>query len=157
MVSYSVNNSPPLVSVLGQINLVNLPHLIIFCFSTIFSCTPRSSEGFHSHQFPHKSSVCISFLRHTCLMPQSTSFSLIRSAVSAQKCLLFSSKNLHGSSDNEVLVGFLNCQLFDLCIYLLTRLLFATRQYIHKRHVVIISAVGEGCPAGGQQDGTDAV
>jgi len=30
-------------------------------------------------------------------------------------------------------------------------------QYIHKRHVVIISALGEGCPAGGQQDGTDAL
>jgi len=69
--------------------------------------------------------------------------------------LTSSSKNLHGSSDNEVLVGFLNCQLFDFCTYLLTRLLFATKQYIHERHVVIISAAGEGCPAGGQQDGTD--
>ena len=70
--------------------------------------------------------------------------------------LLSSSKDLHGSSDNEVLEGFLNCQLFDLCMYLLTRPLFATKQYILKRHVVIISATGEGCPAGGQQDGTDA-
>jgi hypothetical protein len=42
-------------------------------------------------------------------------------------------------------------------MYLLTGLLFATKQHIHKRHVVIISAVGEGCPAGGQQDGTDAL
>ena len=69
-VHHRIHNSPPPVSVLSQIDLVNaLPtHFSNFHFNIILSSTPEFSKWSPSLRFPYQNPVCTSTLLHTCQM-----------------------------------------------------------------------------------------
>lgn len=120
-------------------------------FNIILLCKPRSYKEPVSYRALHQNSACIYVLRHTWLMSRLSHFPWYFSRIHTKVTFLSSSKNSHVSSDSEVPVGILNCQLFDLYKCLLTGLLCVTRQCIYKRHVTIASMVGKRCLAIGLQ------
>jgi len=66
---HCVHNSPQLVPIPSQINLVHTPsYLFNIPFNIILSSTPRSSKWFQYLRFLHQNPVCNSPHPHTCHM-----------------------------------------------------------------------------------------
>ena len=71
-VHYCIQNSPPPVPILSQINPFHAPlsHFFKIHFNIIFPTMPGSSKWALSLKFPHQNPVCTSPLPHLCYMPR---------------------------------------------------------------------------------------